>query len=128
MVAANDWRAEVGKRPLAYSLGALGFGLLVGCALADANKRPRANGNRRAVAKAPAVKSESTAAVKESAAADPLRQELENLRHRLIDELSSITHQVLLPAIISGIREALVSDQRAARGDCAAAYHDSGQR
>jgi hypothetical protein len=65
----------------------------------------------------PAAKSEGPASVKGDAAPDPLRQELDNLRARVVAELSNLTQQVLLPAIIGGIREALVSDQSSSPAD-----------
>lgn len=115
--AELDWRAEVKRRPWAWSLGALGVGLLAGCAISDARKQPRARGSRRPVAPVPAAKSEGPASVKGDAAPDPLRQELDNLRARVVAELSNLTQQVLLPAIIGGIREALVSDQSSSPAD-----------
>lgn len=144
VAADSDWRTAVGQRPLAWSLGALGVGLLTGCAVSDACKRPKGNRYRRRSAparslaqaprpltdehrsaKTPATRPEPDEEVASSAAPDPLRQELENLRNRFIAELSMIAHQVLLPAVISGLREALVSDQRAARARTVS--HDAGK-
>ena len=137
VVADCDWRAEIKQRPLAWSLGALGVGLLAGCAISDACKRRRGKHQRPGVVpsvphayaalpivgehrsgtvpeqKVNAVASETRKReqLKGHAAADPLRQEFENLRDRFVLELSTIAHQVLLPALIRKIREALVADQ-----------------
>jgi hypothetical protein len=141
-----DWRDEVKKRPLVWSLGALGLGLLAGYAIAGATKRahdgeekrryvpsePQANADRPttdephssaaeeppAPARVAAEKKRGPAMTeksKERGASDRVRQELGSLRDRFIDEVSTIAHQVLLPALIRKIREAIstnVSDKR----------------
>jgi hypothetical protein len=145
-VADFDWRDEVKKRPVAWSLGALGIGLLAGCAISAATKRAHdGEGNRRYVPSEPhanaahpiigevhhsaterppasaRVVSEKQRApatiekAKERGASDRVRHELGSLRDRFIDEVSTIAHQVLLPALIRKIREAIstnVSDKR----------------
>jgi hypothetical protein len=145
-VADFDWRDEVKKRPVAWSLGALGVGLLAGYAISAAAKRahegeenhssvpsePRANAAAPSIGelhksateqppapprvaaekkRAPAITEKS----KERGASDRVRQELGSLRDRFIDEVSTIAHQVLLPALVRKIREAIstnVSDKR----------------
>jgi hypothetical protein len=142
MGADFNWRDEVKQRPLAWSLGALGVGLLAGCAVSRSFKKklredqgkpevlpsvPHSDAARpiigerlsatTAAQKAALLKTEprKPEPVKGHAAADRLHQELVSLRDRFIDELSNLAHQVLLPALISKIREALVSDKRATR-------------
>jgi hypothetical protein len=144
-VADFDWRDEVKKRPVAWSLGALGVGLLAGYAISAAAKHayegeenrssvpsePRANAAAPSIGelhksameqpaparvaaekkRAPAITEKS----KERGASDRVRQELGSLRDRFIDEVSAIAHQVLLPALVRKIREAIstnVSDKR----------------
>jgi hypothetical protein len=148
-VADFDWRDEVKKRPVAWSLGALGLGLLAGYAISGATKRahdgegkrsyvpsePHANVAHPIIGElhnstteqppAPArVKAEKKLAPatieksREPGASDRVRQELGSLRDRFIDEVSTIAHQVLLPALIRKIREAIstnVSDKRTPR-------------
>ena len=145
-VADFDWRDEVKKRPLVWSLGALGLGLLAGYAISGAAKRahdgegkrkygpsePHANvahpiigelhrsatEQQTAPVRVEAEKKLVPATIKESkerGASDRVRQELGSLRDRFIDEVSTIAHQVLLPALIRKIREAIstnVSDKR----------------
>jgi hypothetical protein len=140
-VAECDWRDEVKKHPAAWSLGALGVGLLAGCAVSGAIKRARRRDRRRgyvpsvphAYAAQPIIGEHDISAdaqhsvpvkvekqnrepvvvddVKASVASDHVRRELTSLRGRLIDELSAIAHEVLLPALIRKIREALVADK-----------------
>jgi hypothetical protein len=138
-----DWRDEVKKRPVAWSLGALGVGLLAGYGIATAAKNARREPKRRYVPSEPhayaaqAIIGESHPAKaeepkpspggaeaerksepgvsKESAAPDRLRQELTSLRDRFVDELSSIAHQVLLPALVRKIREAITTNASAKR-------------
>jgi hypothetical protein len=144
-VADFDWRDEVKKRPVAWSLGALGVGLLAGYAISAAAKHahegeenrssvpsePRANAaapsigelhksatEQPAPARVAAEKKRAPATIeksKERGASDRLRQELGSLRDRFIDEVSTIAHQILLPALVRKIREAIstnVSDKR----------------
>ncbi len=145
-VADFDWRDEVKKRPVAWSLGALGLGLLAGYAISGATKRahdgegkrshvpsePHANvahpiigelhrsatEQQTAPARVEAEKKLAPATIKKSkerGASDRVRQELGSLRDRFIDEVSTIAHQILLPALIRKIREAIstnVSDKR----------------
>ena len=141
-VGEFDWRAEVKKRPAAWSLGALGVGLLAGCAVSGAIKRARRRDRRReyvpsvphAYAAQPIIGEHDVSAgaqtlppesvsrherevvevdnAKASDAADHVRRELTSLRDRFIDELSAVAHEVLLPALIRKIRKALVTDKR----------------
>jgi hypothetical protein len=137
-VADFDWRDEVKKRPVAWSLGALGLGLLAGYAISGAAQRahdgegkrrygpsePHANAAHPIIGKlhnsateqspAPArVEAEKKLAPatieksKERGASDRVRQELGSLRDRFIDEVSTIAHQILLPALIRKIRQAI---------------------
>ena len=141
-VGEFDWRDEVKRRPVAWSLGALGAGLLAGCAVSGAIKRARRRDRRRgyvpsvphAYAAHPIMGEHDISAadaqhsrpvkvedkhsepvvvdnVKASVAPDHVRRELASLRDRLIDELSAIAHEVLLPALIRKLREALVADK-----------------
>ena len=140
-VAEFDWRDEVRKRPVAWSLGTLGVGLLAGCAVSGAIKRSRRRDRRReyvpsvphAYAAQPIIGEHQISAdsqhdasprieekhhepiavnnVKSGGASDHLSRELASLRDRLIDELSAIAHEVLVPALIRKIREALVADK-----------------
>jgi len=145
-VADFDWRDEVKKRPVAWSLGALGLGLLAGYAISGATKRAHdGEGKRRYVPSEPhanaahpivgelhnsateqppaparveAEKKRAPATIeksKERGASDRVRQELGSLRDRFIDEVSTIAHQILLPALIRKIRQAIstnLSDNR----------------
>lgn len=146
-----DWRDEVKRRPLAWSLGALGVGLLAGFAVSGSSKRRREGHEKPGVVPSvpqayaaqpiigehhsPTAPEQKAAApaktetrkhepVKEHAGPDRLHQELESLRDRFVDELSNIAHQVLLPALVCKIREALVSDKRAAGTQPPAPAHD----
>jgi hypothetical protein len=145
-VADFDWRDEVKKRPVAWSLGALGLGLLAGYAISGATKRahdgegkrsyvpsePHANAAHPIIgglhnsareqppapARVEAEKERAPATIEKSTepgASDRVRKELGSLRDRFIDEVSTIAHQVLLPALIRKIRQAIsanVSDKR----------------
>jgi len=145
-VADFDWRDEVKKRPVAWSLGALGLGLLAGYAISGAAKRAHDGEGKRkyepsephanvahpiigelhrsateqptAPARVEAEKKLAPGTIKESkerGASDRVRQELGSLRDRFIDEVSTIAHQFLLPALIRKIRAAIstnVSDKR----------------
>jgi len=145
-VADFDWRDEVKKRPVAWSLGALGLGLLAGYAISGATKRahdgegkrgygpsePHANAAHPIIgelhnsateqppapARVAAEKKRAPATIeksKERRASDRVRQELGSLRDRFMDEVSTIAHQVLLPALIRKIRQAIstnLSDKR----------------
>ncbi|MGH9931300.1 MAG: hypothetical protein ACREA9_19000, partial [Pyrinomonadaceae bacterium] len=128
-----DWHQQVKKRPITWSLGAAGTGLLVGWAIAAAVKGD-GNGGRSASFHQPSVSqpqelasaSASTPAsnwmvdqgrtnegpglverFKQTQAYDRLRDEAASLGRGFMDEMSRTAHTVLLPAVVGKVKELL---------------------
>jgi len=126
-----DWREQFKKRPWAWSAGALGVGFVAGYSLAGAFKRdddrfvssyeyssagyPLAStpgaARREVVSPPPAASAESregpglVGRFKESGAYESLGKEMSSLGGKLLDELSTTAHQVLLPFLIGKFKE-----------------------
>ena len=130
---ALDWREHYRHRPVAWSLGAAGVGFFIGYGLAGAIKdrqeeemyfepaRPYAS-EQIGEPLAAALSSRSTetnghdkgpglvSRFKESRAYDRLQQEVGSLGERLVDELSTTAHQVVLPALLRKVKEWIGAD------------------
>ncbi len=128
---ALDWREHVKRRPVAFTLGAAGAGFLLGYGIAaaiseeDESEVEFAPPTAHSYAAMP-VLGESQAVVgssrepatngdgqegpgllqrfKETSAYGRLSKEVASLGDRLIDELSTTAHQVVLPAVLSQIK------------------------
>lgn len=125
-----DWREQFRKRPWAWSAGALGVGFVAGYSLAGAFKRDddrlassygyssagylasTPGAARREVVSPPSAKSAESQEgpglvdrFKESAAYESLGKEVSSLGGKLLDELSTTAHQVLLPFLIGKVKE-----------------------
>jgi hypothetical protein len=142
---ALDWREHFKKQPLAWSLGAVGVGLLAGYGIAAALKGEDdevgeyAPATSHAYAAQPII-GESHASVtsgpgsitngdkdeglsllerfRETSAYDRLSKEVSSLGDRLIDELSTTAQLVVLPALLDKIRNWIgidLSDKRQPR-------------
>jgi hypothetical protein len=123
---ALDWREHFKRRPVAWSLGALGVGFCAGYGIAAAIKgepsaedavvpstahayasqpilgpsQPEAVGN---VSTANGDKDEGPSLLerfRETSAYERLGKEVASLGDRLIEELSSTAHKVVLPAVL----------------------------
>jgi len=128
---ALDWREHFKKQPVAWSLGALGFGFFVGYGIAAAIKgeddevHAYAPAISHAYAAQPIIGESHASATsspeattngdkdegpgllgrfKETPAYDRLSKEVASLGDRLIDELSTTAQRVVLPALLSKIR------------------------
>ena len=118
-----DWREQVKRRPIAWSAGALGGGLLLGWGIASAVRGHRslsatdnsAEPQQRALPKPmhatldhetrhESDKPGLMKQIKESPAFRNLQSEGAGLAKSFLDYLSRIGHEVLLPAISSRIR------------------------
>lgn len=118
-----DWKEQFKKRPLAWSAGAAGVGFLVGYCIAATAKgdshyssvqhyqlhesalRPRAEA-------APAKEADSGGPgwwekVSNTPAYERVRNEAGNLGEAFVGELSNTARQMILPAVISSIRNFL---------------------
>jgi len=129
-----DWRREVRKHPVAWSLGALGAGFIAGYGIAAAVKGDRGEYNHEFeyVPSAPhaydahpvigetapathetpievsAAEEEGMGMLdrfKETRVYDRLRQEAAAVGNSFVDELSKTARQVVLPAVIRKIRD-----------------------
>ena len=130
---ALDWREHYRNRPVAWSVGAAGVGFVVGYKLVAVIKdrgeeemyfdpvRPYASeqiGEPLAVGlsqrdtkanghdQGPGL----VARFKETRAFDRLQQEVGSLGDRLVDELSTTAHQVVLPALLRKVKEWIGAD------------------
>ena len=128
---ALDWREHFRKRPLAWSLGALGVGFVAGYGIAAAIKGDEAKEGGyaasipHAYAAQPVLGESHTQTTlgdvatangderkgpgllerfKETSAYERLSKEVGSLGDRLIEELSTTAHHVVLPAALSKIR------------------------
>lgn len=130
---ALDWREHFRHRPVAWSLGAAGVGFCIGYGIAGAIKnrgheemyfapgRPYAS-EQIGEPLAAALSSRDAAAnghdkgpglvsrFKETRAFDRLQQEVGSLGDRLVDELSTTAHQVVLPALLRKVKEWIGAD------------------
>ncbi|MDQ3668357.1 MAG: hypothetical protein M3410_17635 [Acidobacteriota bacterium] len=135
---ALDWREQVKKRPVAWSLGAAGVGFCVGYCITSAFKRARSQSDRfvssehHAYASQPITGRSYTPLsasleaadeangkdqgpgllerLKETRAFDRLHQEVGSLGDRLVEELSTTAQTVVLPALIRKIRDLVGAD------------------
>lgn len=127
---ALDWREHFKKRPVAWSLGAAGVGFFVGYGLAAALSGSEDEPDRYVDTYAPQT-SESYARsltgqslqptssktngkdegpgilsrFKETSAYDRLSKEAGSLGDRVIDELSTTAHTVVLPFLLNKVKE-----------------------
>ena len=130
---ALDWREHFRNRPVAWSLGAAGVGFVVGYSLVGAIKdrgddemyfepaRPYAS-EQIGEPLAAALSSQRTESnghdkgpglvgrFKETRAYDRLQQEVGSLGDRLVDELSTTAHEVVLPALLRKVKEWIGAD------------------
>ncbi len=122
-----DWREQFKRRPVAWSAGALGVGLVAGYSIAGALKddglKSRNYGSSYGYTPQPpaatmaaayssvspqAVKDEGPGLVerfKESSAYDCLRKEVSSLGNKAVEELSSTAQLVVLPFLLSKLKE-----------------------
>jgi len=133
---ALDWREQFKKRPVAWSLGAAGVGFCVGYCISSAIKSGESQSERFVSSETHAYASQpmtgrsytslsANAAdkangkdegpgllgrFKESRAFDRLHQEVGSLGDRLVEELSTTAQTVILPALISKIRDLVGAD------------------
>ncbi|HKR60643.1 MAG TPA: hypothetical protein VJS64_13060 [Pyrinomonadaceae bacterium] len=130
---ALDWREHFRNRPVAWSLGAAGVGFFVGYRIAGTIKdragdemyfeptRPYASeqiGEPLAAALSPKPTETNghdkgpglISRFKETRAFDRLEQEVGSLGERLVDELASTAHQVVLPALLRKVKEWIGAD------------------
>jgi hypothetical protein len=127
---ALDWREHFKRQPLAWSLGAAGVGFFVGYGIAAALTDDERDELHYAEAPAhslnapPPVPRQSLAAAsadissangkdegpgllerfRETSAYDRLSKEAGSLGDRLVEELSTTAHQVVLPALLTKIK------------------------
>jgi hypothetical protein len=124
---ALDWREHFKKQPLAWSLGAAGVGFFVGYGIAaalsgddDDNVVRYASSTAHSLAAQPIIgeTSSTTAAktngkddgpgmlerFKDTSAYERLSKEAGSLGDRLIEELSTTAHQVVLPALLRKVK------------------------
>lgn len=120
-----DWREQYRKRPLVWSLGAMGAGFFLGYRIAGAFKHEEVEldysymygGETRLPAAQPASLETETRTngedeggpglfqrFKETPAFDRLRSEVATLGDRFVEELSQTAQQVVLPMVIQKIR------------------------
>lgn len=123
-----DWRAQVSEYPLAFSVGALAAGLIVGYSLGGALGGTD-EGSAQGGLSAGALQQTSYASGREdwplaegpgkpgliekfkhTQAFDRLQEELSNLGDRLLSELSRAGQEVVLPALTAKIKELLGAD------------------
>ncbi len=128
---ALDWREHFKKRPVAWSLGAAGVGFFVGYGLAAAisdDDEPAARYEDSYAPKIadsyarsltgeplqPAVSSKTNgkdegpgilSRFKETSAYDRLSKEAGSLGDRVIDELSTTAHTIVLPFLLNKVKE-----------------------
>jgi len=133
---ALDWREQVKKRPVAWSLGAAGVGFCVGYCIAAFVKGNKDDTERSSFAEphvyaGQPILGRSQAAVstdlveksngkddgpglierfKETRAFDRLQQEVGSLGDRLVEELSTTAQTVVVPALIRKVREWIGAD------------------
>lgn len=129
---ALDWREHFRHRPVAWTVGAAGVGFCLGYGLAGAIKsrgedemyfepRPYASdqiGEPLAAALSPSSTEVNghdkgpglVSRFKETRAYDRLQQEVGTLGDRLVDELSTTAHQVVLPALLRKVKEWIGAD------------------
>jgi hypothetical protein len=130
---ALDWREHFRNRPVAWSLGAAGVGFVVGYKLVGTIKgsgqdemyfepiRPYASeqiGEPLAAALSPRDTRANghdkgpglVSRIKETRAYDRLQQEVGSLGDRLVDELSTTAHEVVLPALLRKVKEWIGAD------------------
>jgi hypothetical protein len=110
---ATDWREEFRERPVAWSLGAVGAGFVVGYALAALLDTSDDHDDDRDAAsparqKAAAHRGPITL-LKESHAYDLLRQEAVAAGKSLLDQLTQTAKEVLLPVALGKLREWLTA-------------------
>jgi hypothetical protein len=126
---ALDWREHFKKRPVAWSLGAAGVGFFVGYGLAAAisgddqpDRYVDSYGTRTSDSFAHSLTGESLqpgstktngkdegpgllTKFKETSAYDRLSKEAGSLGDRVIDELSTTAHTVVLPFLLNKVKE-----------------------
>ncbi|CAN5778215.1 hypothetical protein BH18ACI4_BH18ACI4_19700 [soil metagenome] len=137
---ALDWREQFKKRPVAWSLGAAGAGFCVGYCISSAFKRREesqydrdSTSSKDHVYTSQPVTGRSYSPLsagldageqangkdegpgllerfKETRAFDRLHQEVGSLGDRLVEELSTTAQTVVLPALMSKIREFIGAD------------------
>lgn len=122
---ALDWREHFRKQPLAWSLGAAGVGFFVGYGIAaalsdddDDNVVRYASSTAHSLAAQPIISETAGSAktngkddgpgmlerFKETSAYERLSKEAGSLGDRLIEELSTTAHQVVLPALLRKVK------------------------
>ncbi len=125
---ALDWREHFKKQPVAWTLGAAGVGFFVGYGIASALTDDTDKGSygtsetyarpliAEPVSTAPSVKTPSATTnghdegpglierFRETSAYDRLSKEAGSLGDRLIEELSTTAHTVLLPLLLNKIK------------------------
>jgi hypothetical protein len=128
-----DWREQFKKRPVAWSAGALGVGLVTGYSIAGAFKdddrkstdygtrygyptqRPAANMSASPASFTPPdVKDEGPGLVerfKETPAYDVLSKEVSSLGSKVVEELSSTAKLVVIPFLLSKLKEMVGIDR-----------------
>jgi hypothetical protein len=130
-----DWREQFKKRPVAWSAGALGGGFLLGYAIAAMAKGDSSRAEAYDYWSVPAVGESATAPkapgfdlrepsrpkhepapkqadgpgllerLQQTAACERLREETAAVGNKFVDELSKTAQDVVVPGIISWIRE-----------------------
>jgi hypothetical protein len=148
---ALDWREHFKKRPVAWSLGAAGVGFFVGYGLAAAiSDDDRADDGYALHTSSPYARSDSYARsltgeprqptssktngkdegpgiltrFKETSAYDRLSKEAGSLGDRVIDELSTTAHTVVLPFLLNKVKE-LVGLDLSEKPASMASQHDA---
>lgn len=125
---ALDWREHFKKQPLAWSVGAAGVGFFVGYGIAAAirgdgdDELGYSSSPARSLIAQPAIRESINAAspgsatngkedgpgmlerFRETSAYERLSKEAATLGDRLVEELSTTAHQVVLPALLNKIR------------------------
>lgn len=123
-----DWREHVKERPMAFTLGALATGFVAGVYLVDMNEPKRGSYKRNSTASSESSPAYSLAAssgttkskpkrvkegpgllekMMESSAFQHLQVEAKKIGDHLVDEMVAIGTGVLLPAVVSKVREAV---------------------
>ncbi|MCM3873363.1 MAG: hypothetical protein ND895_22000 [Pyrinomonadaceae bacterium] len=135
---ALDWREQFKKRPVAWSLGAAGVGFCVGYCIASTIQDEESRSGRYVPSEQHAYAGEPITGrshtplsasldaaekangedegpgllerFKETRAYDRLHQEVGTLGDRLLEELSTMAQTVVLPLLISKIRDLIGAD------------------
>ena len=143
-----DWREQYRRRPVAWSLGAMGAGFVIGYKLAGAFKEDEESGypssGGYAYAAQPILSQSRSSIVepeqrangqdeggpgiferfRETSAYDKLRNEVGNLGNRVVEELSTAAQTIVLPLLMGKIKQLIGVDL--SKGDSMRREADSG--